>query len=1425
MAARASAGVRDAGPSHGDAAAADNLVVFYTKDPFRLAPAPQKIRQIEFGIQCPEEISRCGEIHVHESKLYKMPERSSHPGGVLDGRLGISNKQAVCQTCEQRLQDCAGHFGFIRLHLPVFHVGYINNVLQVLQCICKTCSRVMLKREEQEPFRRKFRSVKTDKAQKLIAFRKLVAKCKLVKNCPYCGEINGTVKKAGGVYKILHDKFKGRSHQLAKEDFANAIVYNDQIESHLAKITDDLNPLRVYHLLERIPEADVELLDLKCRPEHLLISTVPVPPVCIRPSIEMEGIGSNEDDISMRLSQVIEYNTRLRVGLEQGLTAQNLAEIWDAVQVEMAVIINSDVPGLAQALKPERKVRGYVQRLKGKSGRFRGNLSGKRVDFSGRTVISPDPNLGVDEVAIPRHIAVKMTFPQHVNQYNMDEMQACILNGTSVHPGANMVIKQDGSMFALKRADRRKVSRELKAGDIVERHLRDGDIVLFNRQPSLHRNSIMAHKAKVKPWRTLRFNECVCSPYNADFDGDEMNIHLPQTQEARTEAALLMGTVQNLSTPKNGDLLICATQDFLTCAYLLTSKDKFLTRAQFCLMCCYMMDARQHVDIPHPSIVKPVELWTGKQLWNVLVRPNAKTKVFIHLEGPEKTYSKRGEEMCPNDGYVHIRNSELIAGRLGKGTLGGNKGGFFGVLNNDVDPRSAAECMNRLAKLSSRFMGDHGFSIGIDDVTPANKLAVQYGEKMHQNYKQCDDYIQLYRKGQLQPDPGLDEEQTLEAKVTGVLNEIRTEAGKVCMESLHWHNSPLIMSLCGAKGSPINIAQMVACVGQQSVNGKRCFNGFTGRSLPHFPRGDRTPQGKGFVANSFYSGLTPTEFFFHTMAGREGLVDTAVKTAETGYMSRRLMKALEDLYAHYDSTVRDSSAGIVQFKYGDDALDPLKMEGKSGEVIDFGRLMTRVKALSGRGVKRKRREDGAKWLLPEDLNRLISDALHCSQFQENAHRGGLKGSVEIWCSNAFRNGLAACLRTALKQYQQARERLGLPEKGRGEEALEYLAGLEGLTAGELRRFMRRVVERYETKRIEPGTTVGAVGAQSIGEPGTQMTLKTFHFAGVASMNVTLGVPRIKEIINASKSISTPIMDVTLDTKDKAAFARLVKGRIERTTLGQVAREIKTVYQPGDVYVSVVLDLTTISKLQLEVDAYTVRDSILDHAKLKLGPPNVHAESVDFLTIHASEGSGKELLLELYRIEQMLPHVMVAGIATIKRAVIRKDNSKATSGKYEYRLLADGTDLLAVMGVTGVAGCYTQTNHVMEVARVLGIEAGRKKIISEIRDTMEHYGMVIDNRHTMLLADCMTYKGEVLGITRNGITKMKDSVLHAASFEKTTDHLFDAAVHGRVDSVNGVSESIIMGAPMPTGTGMFKLLYNQEGEPSSLAQRPPPILSS
>ena len=649
----------------------------------------------------------------------------------------------------------------------------------------------------------------------------------------------------------------------------------------------------------------------------------------------------------MKLTEIVFLNDVIVRHRENGATAKMIQDDWDFLQLQCALHINSQLSGIPADKAPKKFTRGFVQRLKGKQGRFRGNLSGKRVDFSSRTVISPDPNLRIEQVGVPVHVAKILTYPEKVHHANIALMRKLVTNGSDVHPGANFVettFNGAKTKKFLKYGNRKKIAADLRPGDVIERHMMDGDVVLFNRQPSLHRVSIMCHRAKIQQGRTFRFNECVCTPYNADFDGDEMNLHLPQTEEARSEALVLMGNKSNMLTPRNGELLIAATQDFITGGYLLTQKDNFFDHGKVCQIVAQILagdGAGIRIDLPPPAIHKPVRLWTGKQIFSLLLRPNKSSNVLANLETKGKSYTK-GREFCANDSYVVVRNSQLLSGSMDKSTLGsGSKSNIFYVLLKDFGQDTAATAMWRLARVASWFLMNRGFSIGIGDVTPSADLIATKQSLVQHGYDTCDGHIAQLAEGTLQSQAGHSEEDTLEALILKELSAIREKAGKASLTALHKSNAPLTMALCGSKGSFINISQMIACVGQQAISGKRIPNGFEDRALPHFYRHSKLPAAKGFVQNSFYSGLTPTEFFFHTMGGREGLVDTAVKTAETGYMQRRLVKSLEDLVLHYDNTVRNSNNEVIQFQYGGDGLDPMMMEGKD-KPVDFARVMVRL---------------------------------------------------------------------------------------------------------------------------------------------------------------------------------------------------------------------------------------------------------------------------------------------------------------------------------------------------------------------------------------------------------------------------------------------------------------------------------------------------
>ena len=1342
----------------------------------------------------------------------------------------------------------------------------------------------MLPEHQRRSFLRDLRRPHIDNLRRTQICKKVNVECKKTDDCHYCGKLNGQVKKAGQhPLKIIHDQFKkfNASNSAKKVAPAAKVLFDrtfnearktiPEVDKNFKKAVDDMNPLRVLNLFRLIPASDCELLGMnpdEGRPEMFLWQYIPAPPVCIRPSVQQDA-ASTEDDLTSKLSDIVHVNTLILESLEKGQPVQTIMEQWDFLQIQLAMYVNSDVPGLVTPTYG-KAIRGLCQRLKGKQGRFRGNLSGKRVDFSGRTVISPDPNLGIDEVAIPELVAKNLTYPEKVSRYNIDKLRGRIRNGVNKWPGANYVIKKNSNIKQYLKYGRPEVQAEhLKIGDVVERHLEDGDIVLFNRQPSLHKLSILSHYVKVRPHRTFRLNECVCNPYNADFDGDEMNVHVPQTEEARTEAIELMGVKHNLATPKNGEPIISAIQDFITAAYLLSSKDVFYDRKAFTNICMYMAGADMQLDLPPPTVLKPVMLWTGKQVFNVMMRPNKASPVLVNLDAACREYraSDMPRDLDVNDGWLCIRNSEVMCGVMDKTTIGsGKKDNVFYVILRDFGPDAAVQAMNRLAKLSARWLTNQGFSIGISDVYPPAILTAKKGKLVEEAYAECDDLIAKFKHGSLAKQEGADEETTMENRISGILSTVRQKAGNTCISELGKHNAAITMATSGSKGSNINVSQMVAVVGQQIIGGARVADGFQDRSLPHFPKNARQPPSKGFVRNSFFTGLNPTEFLFHAISGREGLVDTAVKTAETGYMSRRLMKSLEDLSTQYDDTVRNSSSNVIQFQYGDDKLDPVDMEGKA-KPVHFERTFMHAESTTW--------NNDDQTLLPWEIMEICSTLLEperskLTRFSAEGHQLDYSDetdngtdhlesarrfllSIEEFMKDKAQNmslarlflGLSVgldedqaedlakariILEKLAKQYKANEDdkraahiakALGILDSLEGLNEIEYSAldtrpgrdaidRIAKLSQATLKAFVVSCLQKYKRAQTEPGHAVGAVGAQSIGEPGTQMTLKTFHFAGVAGMSITQGVPRIKEIINASVNISTPIITCELNKNDSIIAARIVKGRIEKTYLRDVSAAIEDLWSREKCLIDIRLDHDTIGNLQLDVTPRDIATAIIKFKKLKIKAEDVYVyKNFIRLLIHAISSKASktqaiedhETFIRMQNIKRLLPDVIISGYPFASRVVIKTEEKP--KNKLENKLLIEGYGLKDCMNTIGVQGLHTTTNSVMETNEVLGIEAARYTIVKEINAVMGD--MDIDPRHMQLLADVMTYKGEVLGITRYGLSKMRDSVLQLASFEKTPDHLFEAAARMKRDKIEGVSECIILGQSMSVGTGGFQVV--------------------
>ena len=1259
------------------------------------------IQSIRFTLLSPSELRKLSAVEVQAADTY---DEDGVPivSGLMDGRLGTLEPRQKCKTCGNTASACPGHFGHIELAEPVIHVSFAKLIHRLLSITCRNCGRILLSEEKIEKFKVRHADLKQRLNTVPDAFLdEIIKDAKKAQQCPHCGQKQ---------YPIEHGK-PTTFHEIVAEGGAVR-----------------LTPSTVRERLERIPDDDLILLGMDpkaARPEWAVLQVMPVPPVSVRPSITLESGIRSEDDLTHKLVDIIRINQKLREALESGVPINIIQELHELLQYHVTTYFDNEVSGLPPARhRSGRALKTLVQRLKGKEGRFRGNLSGKRVDFSARTVVSPDPNLDINEVGVPLDVASRLTIPEKATDYNLDEMKKLIANGPDTYPGSLYIVRPDGRRVRLEFVtDRKVVAEALQPGFIVERHLRDGDIVLFNRQPSLHRMSIMAHRVRVLPYKTFRLNPTVCPPYNADFDGDEMNLHVQQGEEARTEARLLMQVQDQILSPRYGGPIIGAIRDSLTAAFLLTQKSTLLNRADVSKL---LAAAGFEGPMPEPAVTKPEEKWTGKQIFSIVMPKGFNFVSKSNLSAYYKCADcdKGVLHDCPYDAFIVVKDGVLEQGVIDKASIGAEKSeSLFHRIVKDYGAEEARTFLNAVTKLLDRYMVLRGFTYAFDEleIPPATKEKI--AKAIAKAEEKVNEYIDSYRKGTLERLPGQSLEESLELYIMNELSRARDVAGEFADQYFQMDNSGVIMSRAGARGSTLNISQMTASVGQQSIRGKRILRGYRGRALSFFKPGDAGAAARGFVYNSYRDGLEPIEFFFHAMGGREGLVDTAVRTQQSGYMQRRLINALEHLRVEYDSTVRDSRGNIIQVRYGEDGVDTAKSD--HGKAVNIDRLIERVRLTMKKGV------------------------------------AATKEYVEDEVDKA-NNTLSPLI---LNKLRQSLVTAKLPKTAVDETVLE-------------------AIENYKRALVEPGEAAGIVSAQSIGEPGTQMTLRTFHFAGVKEQNVTLGLPRLIEIVDARKIPSTPNMTVFLDAKHRASRekAQEVATLLTHATLGDIASSFES-------------DVTRMRiDVKLNPQAMKEREITVQDVREAVKPPNTEVKVEGY---HV-EIKSKELEIPQFRrlASKLLVH-HVKGLPAVRRALVIEE-------KGEWIVRTEGSSLALAFEVPGVDTSRTVSNNINETAVVLGIEAARNVVIKEALGVLEEQGLDVDVRHVMLVADMMTSSGEVLQVGRHGVSGEKASTLAKAAFEITIPTIVDAAVKGIVDTLRGVAENVIVGQQVPMGTGLIEV---------------------
>jgi DNA-directed RNA polymerase subunit A' len=860
---------------------------------------PKRIGKISFGLISPQEFRRMSVVKIITADTY---DDDGFPieMGLMDPRLGVIDPGLRCRSCGGRPGECPGHFGHIDLIAPVIHVGFAKLIRKILRGICKDCSRLMLLENEKRMYIGQIETLVQLGQTTDDVVNKVFSEARKHKVCPYCGAPQLEIK------------------------FERPLSYVE--DGHR------LTPSDIRDRFEKIPDEDTKVMGMNpetARPEWMLLTVLPVPPVTMRPSITLESGQRSEDDLTHKLVDIIRINQRFQENREAGAPQLIIEDLWELLQYHITTFLDNTVSGVPPARhRSGRPLKTLSQRLKGKEGRFRGSLSGKRVNFSARTVISPDPNLSINEVGVPLEIAMELSVPLVVNARNIEVMRDFVRRGSDKHPGVNYVTRADGRRLKITDRNCEEVADQLEFGWKIDRQLMDGDIVLFNRQPSLHRMSIMSHRVIVMPHKTFRLSPAVCPPYNADFDGDEMNMHVPQTEAARAEAEILMRVQENILSPRFGGPIIGGIHDYVTGNFLLTHGERRINRLEV----MEIFKKLHHLELPDPKGLDEngEPYWTGKQMFS-LILPKG-----LNL-GFKASFCKNCDKCkgmeCDDDAFIVIRDGEIESGTIDAAGVGAFKGKITDRVIKEYGPTIGAGFIDGMTQMAIRGIMLAGFSFGIDDEDIPKEAEDQIQDVLNAAMENVTKLIEAYQAGELEPLPGRTLDETLEMRIMQTLGKARDSTGSIAGRYLGLDNSGVVMAVSGARGSMLNLTQMAACVGQQSVRGERIRRGYEGRTLPHFKRGDLGAEAHGFVQSSYKEGLNPTEFFFHAIGGREGLVDTAIRTSQSGYLQRRLINALQDLEVQYDGTVKETRGIIVQFSYGEDGVDASKRDYASPENV------------------------------------------------------------------------------------------------------------------------------------------------------------------------------------------------------------------------------------------------------------------------------------------------------------------------------------------------------------------------------------------------------------------------------------------------------------------------------------------------------------
>jgi DNA-directed RNA polymerase beta' subunit len=901
----------------------------------------KEIDTITFGIYSPDEIRAISVCQVDNTK-------KTDYGSVYDPRMGTSLTSVICETCNEDACWCPGHFGHIELHEPIIHPLYYRNVLNLLSCVCFRCCKLMITKEQLE--------------------------IEGVINMKGPTRFNHIVEKVKKIGICCNDECRAEKPKLKLSTIDHTILMTHEVNKKTNSIT--MTTSEIHQILDNVSDADVRLMGFDpelSHPRNYILSVLPVLPPVDRPYVQVNG-NIWDDDITVQYFEIIKANEQIRQANINELEVTDIKRVKAIASLifRISTTFNNN-QNKAKHTTNARPIKGIKERLTGKEGQIRNNMMGKRSNHTARTVIGPDPTLKSGQIAVPEEMATVLTVPVRVMASNIEQLQQYVNNGlvqTIVKDDekktcinikrfrigtrliAGDIINRDGVVINVNDLNQRvmpgdvverggkeieniKVSNRdypIQIGMIVNRRLQDGDIVLLNRQPTLHKGSMLAMEVLIRKHRTIRMNLAICKSFNADFDGDEMNLHIPQGLESQAELKFLSAAKHNIISPQSSKPSMAIVQDSLLGAYRMTKDNKPITKGQF-FSVSMVLDLKQDVmgRIQHIRRVlkdkgKKVQCYTGKGLISLFLPSDLNYEFKNNASIEEPT--------------VKIYKGVMYEGVLDKTMLGSAHSSLIHLLNKEYGADEAMYFIDCIQFCTTQWLLIRGFTVGLGDCLVTDK---DKDQEIRDVVKKC--YIEADGISTTTTHPGV-----REIRVNGSLNKAKDVGLKIAKDSLDKNNNFLSTVISGSKGDFFNITQITGLLGQQNLKGQRVplVMNHGRRSLPHYPFSDLSLESeyesRGFIANSFIHGLNPREFYFHAMSGREGITDTAMGTATSGYMQRRIVKLTEDIKIQYDGTVRDATGKIYQMAYGDNGIDPTMTSRVGGvqEACDIGRLIGRM---------------------------------------------------------------------------------------------------------------------------------------------------------------------------------------------------------------------------------------------------------------------------------------------------------------------------------------------------------------------------------------------------------------------------------------------------------------------------------------------------